>query len=123
MSFHRILHRKRVDHRTQHTDVIGAYTVHTASGERRAAKDVAGTDHHSHLHAGFAQGPYVCGKPVQSIGIYSELRLTLQSLTGELEQNSFVFELPAAHPRDPTLAPSRDSGIIFIPVRCHEFDS
>src|ERR1019366_9805475 len=56
-TFERVLHRERIDHRSQHAHMVGGDSIHTGTGEPCTAKNVAAAEHHRDLHAPLRKGP------------------------------------------------------------------
>ena len=76
---------QRIDARGKHTHLVTFHTVKTALRTAQTAEDVATANHDSHLHALLRDGFDLFGVLMQTLGIYTETLLALQTLTRELQ--------------------------------------
>ena len=95
-SLEHVLHGERVDHRAEHSHVVGADAVHSHLGELRAANDVAAADHQADAGAHARRLSLIfVGEALDNVEIEPDALVSGECFAGDLEQNPRVLEIGA----------------------------
>src|SRR5216684_1894500 len=87
--FERVLQRQRVDHRGQHSHMIGGNPVHVPSLIGHAAKEVAAAYNDRKLHSQFVYVSQFGRNLMDACCVDAEALIGSESLSGKFEQNAF----------------------------------
>src|SRR5262249_50854079 len=91
--FQCVLESDRVEHRRQHTHVIGGSAIHSLCRQRQSAKDISASDHDGHFDAKMMHAIHFLGDSGDGCRIDPVTLITHQSFAGKLQQYSFVYWL------------------------------
>ena len=87
--FQRILQSERIDHRGQHSHVIGGNAVHVLGLIGHAAKEIAAAHHDRELHSQLVHIGQLRRDFVDARRIHTKALIGSQGFSGNLEQNAF----------------------------------
>ena len=85
-----VLQRQRVDHRRQHSHVVGGRAVHASSAGRHAAEDIAAADDDGGFDAHGLDVGHVHGDPRRDGRIDAVGLVAHQGFAGKFEEDAFV---------------------------------